>query len=77
MYKITGNRLADFDVLVASDVIDPSQSGDKQLCEHVEGSVPEGGWMEFYCKSFNHRKVKLLIVSWLKLCFVSEFEVMF
>ena len=42
-------RLCDFDVTVASDVIDPNQSSDKQLCAHVEGPVPQAGWMEIKC----------------------------
>ena len=43
------DRLADFDVMGASDVIDPTQSSDKQLCAHVGGPVARGGWMEIYC----------------------------
>ena len=43
------DRLADFDVMVASDVIDPTQSSDKQLCAYVEGPVPQAGWMEIKC----------------------------
>ena len=42
-------RLTDFDVMVASDVIDPTQSSNKQLCAHVEGTVPQGGWMAVDC----------------------------
>ena len=44
-----GERLSNFDVMVASDVIDPTQSSDKQLCAHVEGPVPQGGWMDIEC----------------------------
>ena len=43
------DRLADFDVMVAFDVIDPTQSRDKQLCVHVKGPVPQAGWMEIKC----------------------------
>ena len=44
-----GNRLRHFDVFVASDVLDPTQSSDKQLCAHVDGPVALGGWMEIKC----------------------------
>ena len=46
---LTADRLNNFDVMVASDVIDPTLSSDKQLCAHVDGPVAEGGWMEIYC----------------------------
>ena len=48
-YLFIGDRLKNFDVMVASDVIDPTQSSDKQLCAHVEGPVPRGGWIEIKC----------------------------
>ena len=47
---VTGfNQLKNFDVMVASDVIDPTQSSDKQLCAYVEEQVPQADWMEIYC----------------------------
>ena len=45
------DRLADFDVMVASDVIDPTQSSDKQLCAHIVGVFVGGEWIEVQCAS--------------------------
>ena len=44
-----GESLSYFDVMVASDVINPNQSSDKQLCAHVDGPVPQGGWIGVKC----------------------------
>ena len=35
--------------MVASDVIDPTASSDKQLCAHVAGTVAQGGELEIKC----------------------------
>ena len=46
---LIADSLSNFNVLVASDVIDPTQSSDMQLCAHVDGPFAAGAWIEEDC----------------------------
>ena len=49
LFFIIAGSMQNFDVRVATDVIDPTLSTDITLCAHVPELVPAGQWMDIPC----------------------------